>query len=155
MTGDFGLECFNSSAAQCPPEEEYHEELDLTKITVLSLMTVLTVLGNCLVILAILARNVKVTRMYYFIIHLSVADLLTALLTLLPEIVWTATSPYFYGGNLTCKSVKFVQMLGPYLSSYVLIMTAIDRYFQHYEKNSFSFIYTYFGFKATRGHLWL
>ena len=64
--------------------------------------------------------------MYYFIIHLSLADLLTAALSLVPEIAWTITED-FYGGNAVCKAVKFGQMLGPYLSSYVLIMTAIDR----------------------------
>lgn len=51
--------------------------------------------------------------MYFFLLHLSVADLLTAFLTLTPEI--------FIAGNeslesdLACKSVKFVQMIGPYL----------------------------------------
>jgi len=66
-------------------------------------------------------------RMYYFILHLSLADLLTAFLTLLPEVVWTFTIPNFYGGSTLCKMVKFGQMVGPYLSSYVLIMTAVDR----------------------------
>ncbi|CAB4065607.1 AVPR1A [Lepeophtheirus salmonis] len=68
------------------------------------------------------------TRMYFFILHLSIADVLTAFLTLLPELIWTYTSPNFYGGAFLCKAVKFGQMIGPYLSSYVLIMTAIDRY---------------------------
>ena len=111
-----------------PLMDAEEEPLDVTKVTVLSFITIMTLIGNCLVILAILARNVKITRMYYFIIHLSVADLLTAVLTLTPEIVWTFTYPKFYGGNVTCKAIKFCQMLGPYLSSYVLIMTAIDRY---------------------------
>jgi arginine vasopressin receptor 1A len=70
----------------------------------------------------------QMSRMYYFILHLSLADLLTAFFTLLPEIVWSATWPDFYGGNAVCKIVKFGQMVGPYLSSYVLIMTAIDRF---------------------------
>ena len=54
------------------------------------------------------------TRMYYFLVHLSIADLLTALLTLLPEIIWTATID-LYGGNAVCKITKFAQMIGPYL----------------------------------------
>ena len=66
--------------------------------------------------------------MYYFMLHLSVADILTALLTLLSELIWTFTFPNFYGGDFVCKSVKFLQMIGPYLSSYVLVMTAIDRF---------------------------
>ena len=67
-------------------------------------------------------------RMFYFILHLSIADLLTAFFTLLPEVVWTLTFPDFHGGVVMCKFVKFTQMLGPYLSSYILIMTAVDRY---------------------------
>eukprot|EP00095_Tigriopus_kingsejongensis_P010028 maker-scaffold231_size243715-snap-gene-0.9 protein:Tk10028 transcript:maker-scaffold231_size243715-snap-gene-0.9-mRNA-1 annotation:"PREDICTED: uncharacterized protein LOC100906479" len=55
------------------------------------------------------------TRMYYFMLHLSSADILTALLTLLSELIWTFTSPKFYGGNFVCKTVKFLQMIGPYL----------------------------------------
>ena len=66
--------------------------------------------------------------MFYFILHLSIADLLTAFFTLLPEVVWTLTFPDFHGGVVMCKFVKFTQMLGPYLSSYILIMTAVDRY---------------------------
>ena len=45
-----------------------------------------------------------------FLVHLSVADLLTALLTLLPEIAWTLTSPLFLGGDLLCRTVKFLQI---------------------------------------------
>ena len=63
-----------------------------------------------------------------FLVHLSVADLLTALLTLLPEIAWTLTSPLFLGGDLLCRTVKFLQMLGPYLSAFLLCVTSLDRY---------------------------
>ena len=66
--------------------------------------------------------------MYFFILHLSIADILTAFLTLLPEVAWTFTFPRFYGGDLVCKAVKYAQVLGPYLSSYTLVMTAVDRY---------------------------
>ena len=64
--------------------------------------------------------------MYFFLLHLSVADLLTAFLTLTPEI--------FIAGNeslesdLACKSVKFVQMIGPYLRwASVLFFTRLSR----------------------------
>ncbi|QQP57643.1 G protein-coupled receptor Tc 45, partial [Caligus rogercresseyi] len=45
----------------------------------------------------------QMTRMYFFILHLSIADVLTAFLTLLPELIWTYTSPNFYGGGALCK----------------------------------------------------
>lgn len=34
----------------------------------------------------------------------------------------------FQGGAVLCKLIKFGQPFGPYLSSYVLMVTAIDRY---------------------------
>jgi arginine vasopressin receptor 1A len=66
--------------------------------------------------------------MYFFILHLSIADILTAFFTLLPEFAWTFTFPKFYGGNIVCKGVKVLQSVGPYLSSYTLVMTAVDRF---------------------------
>lgn len=111
-----------------PSEIEDEIELDYVKIAVLSTIIILTFLGNSVIIVAISARGSKLTRMFYFILHLSIADLLTAFLTLLPEVAWTLTYPNFYGGVFMCKFVKFTQMLGPYLSSYILIMTAVDRY---------------------------
>ena len=67
--------------------------------------------------------------MYFFILHLSIADLLTAIGTLLPEYIWTFTTfPDFHGGNVGCKIIKYLFMVGPYLSSYTLVMTAVDRY---------------------------
>lgn len=97
--------------------------LDNPKIYVLSSIILLTLLGNGYVFFSIVSRarktaysyNGKMTRMYYFMLHLSSADILTALLTLLSELIWTFTSPDFYGGNVVCKAVKFLQMIGPYL----------------------------------------
>ena len=66
--------------------------------------------------------------MYFFILHLSIADILTAVLTLFPELMWTFTFPKWYGGNALCKFVKMSQVVGPFLSSYTLVMTAFDRY---------------------------
>lgn len=65
--------------------------------------------------------------MYFFLVHLSIADLVTGFFNVLPQLAWEVAR-IFYGGNILCKMVKFLQILGPYLSSYVLVMTAIDRY---------------------------
>lgn len=65
--------------------------------------------------------------MYFFILHLSIADILTAFFTLVPEVVWTVTY-YFYGGTVLCKVIAYVRTVPPFLSSYTLVMTAVDRY---------------------------
>ena len=120
------IEANGTNATQSAEAKEV--PLNYVKIIVLSIIIFLTFIGNVAIIFAIAARRSKLTRMYYFILQLSIADLLTAFLTLLPEVIWTFTLPHFYGGMVMCKIVKFTQMLGPYLSSYILIMTAVDRY---------------------------
>ncbi|CAL8135431.1 unnamed protein product [Orchesella dallaii] len=103
------------------------EDLAKVEMAVLALIFILTVLGNCIVLLGIFFRRQKMTRMYYFILHLSVADLITAFFNVLTQLFWEITYR-FQGGNVLCKFVKYTQILGPYSSSYVLVMTALDRY---------------------------
>ncbi|KAJ1523630.1 hypothetical protein ONE63_001473 [Megalurothrips usitatus] len=108
------------------------ERLAQVEVGVLGALLVLTVLGNAVVLLALYARRRcggrrKLSRMFYFILHLSVADMVTAFFSVLPQLAWKVTFR-FHGGNILCKAVKFGQPLGVYLSSYVLTATALDRY---------------------------
>ncbi|XP_075536292.1 oxytocin receptor-like [Dermacentor variabilis] len=103
------------------------ESLALIELAVLTFIFALTVVGNLCVLVALNARRSKMTRMYYFLVHLCVSDLTTAFFTVLPQLGWDATYR-FRGGNFFCKCVKYGQILGPYLSSYVLVVTAVDRY---------------------------
>ncbi|XP_065290361.2 oxytocin receptor-like [Dermacentor albipictus] len=103
------------------------ESLARVELGVLALIFTFTVAGNGCVLAALVARRSKMTRMYYFLLQLCICDLTTAFLTVLPQLGWDATYR-FRGGNIACKFVKFGQLLGPYLSSYVLVVTAIDRY---------------------------
>ena len=48
--------------------------------------------------------------MNFFLVQLSVSDIMTAVLTLVPEIVWTITMPAFWGGGAVCKLIKFLQV---------------------------------------------
>lgn len=110
-------------------QEQTDRDATLAKfeIAILSVIFVLIVLGNGVVIIALIAARVKIQRMYYFLLHLSISDLVTAFLNVLPQLIWEITIN-FYGNNFLCKFVKCIQLLGPYLSSYVLVVTAIDRY---------------------------
>lgn len=106
---------------------ERNEDLAKVEIAILSTIFVLTVIGNSIVPFAIFLKRKKMSRMYYFILHLSIADLITAFFNVLTQLCWELTYR-FVGGNFMCKFIKYMQILGPYLSSYVLVMTAIDRY---------------------------
>ncbi|XP_076058482.1 annetocin receptor-like [Oratosquilla oratoria] len=104
------------------------EVLVLWEIATLVVIFVLTIVGNTAVIFVIyLRRRKKLTRMCYFIMSLCVSDLMTAFFNVLPQLAWEITYR-FKGGDALCKMIKYLQLLGPYLSSYLLVMTALDRY---------------------------
>ena len=126
MTLDVNIsESSNQTNSTSIPERD--EDLALLEVATLGTLFVLIVFGNCCVLLALALRPLKMTRMYYFLLHLCISDLITGFFTVLPQLAWDITYR-FYGGNILCKSVKFMQILGPYLSSYVLVVTAVDRY---------------------------
>ncbi|CAG2176968.1 unnamed protein product [Oppiella nova] len=103
------------------------EYLAFFEIGTLGLLFVLILIGNSCVLMALIMRKLKMNRMYYFLLHLIIADYLVAVFNVLPQLIWDITYR-FYGGNILCKVIKYLQILGPYLSSYVLVMTSIDRY---------------------------
>ena len=63
------------------------------------------------------------SRMYFFLLHLALADVLSAPLTLLPELLTTmglldTAAGAGYDGpwaDLACRAMRFLQMLPPYL----------------------------------------
>ena len=106
-----------------------NESLANIEILVLSIILFLAILGNGLMLLA-LRRQLKfrpMSRMYFFMLNLSVADLLVAFGNILPQLEWDITFR-FRGNDLLCRVVKFLQIFVLYLSTFVLTSMAIDRY---------------------------
>lgn len=103
------------------------ENLAKVEIGVSSLIFALALIGNTTVLLVLLFRKHKLSRMLFFILHLSIADLFTAFFSILPQLIMDVTFK-FYGGAFLCKFIHFCQLAAMYASAYVLVMTAIDRY---------------------------
>uniref|UniRef100_A0A8D8PTA0 Oxytocin receptor n=1 Tax=Cacopsylla melanoneura TaxID=428564 RepID=A0A8D8PTA0_9HEMI len=109
------------------------EDLAQLEILTLLIILVITLIGNILVLAALYSRRhyrrqIKMPRMYYFILHLSIADLLTGIFNVLPQLWWDVSYRFPGNTNWSCKVVKFVQPSGSFLSSYILMAIAIDRY---------------------------
>lgn len=64
---------------------------------------------------------------YFFMLHLSLADFLVAIFNILPQLAWDITYR-FRGGDLLCRFVKYTQIMTLYLSTFILMFMAIDRY---------------------------
>ncbi|XP_072308327.1 oxytocin receptor [Eucyclogobius newberryi] len=103
-----------------------NEEVAKVEVTVLALVLFLALAGNLCVLLAIHSAKHSQSRMYYFMTHLSIADLVVAVFQVLPQLIWDITFR-FYGPDLLCRLVKYLQVVGMFASTYMLVLMSIDR----------------------------
>ncbi|EPQ20193.1 Vasopressin V2 receptor [Myotis brandtii] len=99
------------------------------ELALLSIVFVAVTLSNSLV-LGALARHGRRGRwapMHVFIGHLCLADLVVALFQVLPQLAWDATDR-FQGPDALCRAVKYLQMVGMYASSYMILAMTLDRH---------------------------
>ena len=116
----------NSTSAS---DSERDEHLAMIEITTLSVILFLAVVSNVTILFVIWRqrKNRPLSRMYYFMLHLSLADLLVAVFNILPQLAWDITFR-FKGGDILCRFVKYTQVMTLYLSTYILMFMAVDRY---------------------------
>lgn len=140
----FNVSCFQTLMEVSPGDALFQgqnatdpdlRDEDLARVEILTLLIILviTLIGNLMVLAALYSRRhyrkqIKMPRMYYFILHLSIADLLTGVFNVLPQLWWDINYRFPGSTSWSCKFVKFVQPSGSFLSSYILMAIAIDRY---------------------------
>ncbi|XP_055964673.1 vasopressin V2 receptor [Sorex fumeus] len=113
--------------------EELLDERDplLARVEVALLATVFVVvtLSNGLVLGALVrrGRRGRWAPMHVFICHLCLADLVVALFQVLPQLAWDATDR-FLGPDALCRAIKYLQMVGMYASSYMILAMTVDRH---------------------------
>lgn len=103
-----------------------NEEVAKVEVTVLALVLFLALAGNLCVLIAIHTAKHSQSRMYYFMKHLSIADLVVAVFQVLPQLIWDITFR-FYGPDVLCRLVKYLQTVGMFASTYMLVLMSIDR----------------------------
>uniref|UniRef100_A0AAY4E548 G-protein coupled receptors family 1 profile domain-containing protein n=1 Tax=Denticeps clupeoides TaxID=299321 RepID=A0AAY4E548_9TELE len=103
-----------------------NEEVAKVEVTVLGLVLVFALVGNFCVLLAIHMSKHNQSRMYYFMKHLSIADLVVAVFQVLPQLIWDITFR-FYGPDVLCRLVKYLQVVGMFASTYMLVLMSVDR----------------------------
>ncbi|KAF7660106.1 hypothetical protein LDENG_00287850 [Lucifuga dentata] len=97
------------------------------EITVLGLVLALTTLGNTFVLWVLLRRRKHNAPMHVFMVNLCVADLVVAFFQVLPQLIWDITEK-FQGPDLLCRSVKYLQIVGMFASSYMIVAMTVDRH---------------------------
>ncbi|MFT7800720.1 isotocin receptor-like, partial [Arapaima gigas] len=103
-----------------------NEEVAKVEVAVLLLVLLLALAGNLCVLSAIRTSKHGQSRMCYFMKHLSIADLVVAVFQVLPQLIWDITFR-FYGPDLLCRLVKYLQVVGMFASTYMLVLMSVDR----------------------------
>lgn len=72
------------------------ESLAKIEVSTLAIIFTVTVFGNVILLSALwtqarYSNRKKFSRMYFFILHLSIADLITAFFNVLPQLAWDIT----------------------------------------------------------------
>ncbi|KAL6483417.1 hypothetical protein MHYP_G00082890 [Metynnis hypsauchen] len=119
----------SSSITKVPPLARVRDmDLARAEIGVLGLVLALTTLGNSFVLWVLLRRRKHNAPMHLFMVNLCVADLVVAFFQVLPQLVWDITER-FQGPDALCRSVKYMQIVGMFASSYMIVAMTVDRHY--------------------------
>ncbi|XP_014867421.1 PREDICTED: vasopressin V2 receptor-like isoform X2 [Poecilia mexicana] len=122
-----------SAASEAPPaanltELERDPLLAVAEVVVLAVILLLALVGNGLVLMVLLRRKQNHSPLHQFMLNLCVADLVVALFQVLPQLVWDARGR-FPGPDFLCRLVKYLQVLGMFASSYMIVAMTVDRHY--------------------------
>ncbi|XP_041836279.1 vasopressin V2 receptor-like [Melanotaenia boesemani] len=103
------------------------ESLAKVEIALLSAIFVSAAILNTALLLVLWRQRKQMSRMRVFVFHLCLADLVVAFFQVCPQLMWDITDR-FVGPDLVCRIVKYLQVLGMFSSTYMIVVMTVDRY---------------------------
>ncbi|OCT87411.1 arg8-vasotocin receptor [Xenopus laevis] len=103
------------------------EQLAYIEISVLGVIFMVASVGNLTLILVLWNKRKKLSRMYVFMLHLSLADLVVAFFQVLPQMIWDITD-VFFGPDQLCRLIRYLQLVGMFASTYMIVVMTLDRF---------------------------
>ncbi|KAK9525627.1 hypothetical protein VZT92_016314 [Zoarces viviparus] len=117
----------NSSEKATVEDGEVYGRFALIKAGILGLVFVLATCGNLFFLGRLWKRRKGNTKTQLFLLHLCLADLVVAFFQVLPQFLMEITHR-FRGTDFLCRSVKYLQVVGMFASTYMIVAMTIDRY---------------------------
>ncbi|XP_008318684.1 vasopressin V2 receptor [Cynoglossus semilaevis] len=108
-------------------DEPRDERLAQVEIVLLSIIFITAGILNVGVLLLLWKRRKQLCRMRVFVFHLCVADLVVTFFQVCPQLIWDITDR-FVGPDVLCRAVKYLQVVGMFASTYMIVVMTIDRY---------------------------
>ncbi|XP_060931030.1 vasopressin V2 receptor-like [Limanda limanda] len=98
------------------------------EVVVLAAILVMALLSNGLVLVVLLRKQRHNNPLHQCMLNLCLSDLVVALFQVLPQLVWDAIGR-FPGPDFLCRLVKYLQVLGMFASSYMIVAMTMDRHY--------------------------
>ncbi|XP_034445804.1 vasopressin V2 receptor-like [Hippoglossus hippoglossus] len=98
------------------------------EVVVLAAILVMALLSNGLVLVVLLRKQRHNNPLHQCMLNLCLSDLVVALFQVLPQLVWDANGR-FPGPDFLCRLVKYLQVLGMFASSYMIVAMTMDRHY--------------------------
>ncbi|XP_028853846.1 vasopressin V2 receptor [Denticeps clupeoides] len=119
---------FHSNTSNATSEEQPRDEgLARVEIALLSMIFLSASVLNAGLLLFLWRRRKHMSRMRVFVFHLCLADLVVAFFQVCPQLIWDITDR-FLGPDLLCRLVKYLQVVGMFASTYMIVAMTVDRY---------------------------
>ncbi|CAL8339839.1 unnamed protein product [Lota lota] len=110
-----------------PGDQPRDELLAQVEITLLTVIFISAGILNVGLLLILWKRRKQLSRMRVFVFHLCIADLVVTFFQVCPQLVWDITDR-FVGPDIVCRIVKYLQVVGMFASTYMIVVMTIDRY---------------------------
>ena len=110
------------------PQEMIFGEQHIITIILYCVFFVIAASGNLTVFITLFRNREQKIRVNMFIMHLAIADLIVTFIMMPMEIGWNSTVDW-RAGDFGCRVLMFFRVFGLYLSSCVLVVISLDRYF--------------------------
>ncbi|XP_078099340.1 arginine vasopressin receptor 2, like [Sander vitreus] len=117
----------NSSEKATDEDGEVYGRFALIRVGILGLVFVLATCGNLFFLDALWKKRKRNTKTQLFLLHLCLADLVVAFFQVLPQFLMEITHR-FRGTDFLCRSVKYLQVVGMFASTYMIVAMTVDRY---------------------------
>lgn len=112
---------------EAPDDPPRNERLALIEISLLSVIFLSATALNLGLLLVLLRGRGSMSRMRVFVLHLCLADLTVAFFQVCPQLLWDITDR-FVGPDMVCRLVKYLQVVGMFASTYMIVVMTVDRY---------------------------
>ncbi|XP_041820372.1 arginine vasopressin receptor 2, like [Chelmon rostratus] len=119
----------DSSSSDRAPHEDggAHGHFALVRAGILGLVFALATCANLVLLGTLWKKRKRNTRTQLFLLHLCLADLVVAFFQVLPQFLIEITHR-FRGTDFLCRSVKYLQVVGMFASTYMIVAMTVDRY---------------------------